>query len=73
MLFEAGEQRSFAYAQQLDREGLRGRAFSASYAPREPQAAASFAAALNDVFDRHQQGGCFTLSYQTTVYLARRL
>jgi SAM-dependent methyltransferase len=71
-LFEAGEQRSFAHAQPLDRDGLLGRAFSASYSPREPQAAASFAAALNDVFDRHQQGGLFTLCYETTVYLGRR-
>jgi hypothetical protein len=72
-LFEVGERQSFPHEQQLDRDGLLGRAFSASYAPREPEAAASFAAALNGVFDRHQQGGLFTLRYQTTVYMARRL
>ena len=71
-LFEAGEQQSFGHAQRLDRDGLLGRAFSASYAPREPRAAAAFAAALHDVFDRYQQDGFFTLCYRTTVYMARR-
>ena len=71
-LFTDAERRVFRHEQALDREGLRGRAFSASYAPREPAAAAAFAAALDAVFDRYQQAGLVPLRYETTVYLARR-
>jgi hypothetical protein len=56
----------------VDEEGLLGRAFSASYAPREPAAAAAFAEELRRVFARHRQGGTVVLRYVTTVYLARR-
>src|SRR5262249_21434403 len=72
LLFTDAESRVFAHRQALDRAGLRGRAFSASYAPREPAAAEAFAAALDAVFDRFQQGGLVTLCYETTVHLARR-
>src|SRR5262249_8786336 len=37
--FEAVERAIFPHRQQVDREGLLGRAFSATYAPREPAAA----------------------------------
>jgi SAM-dependent methyltransferase len=71
-LFTDAESRVFRHEQALDREGVRGRAFSASYAPREPATAAAFAAALDAVFDRFQKGDLVTLCYETTVYLARR-
>jgi SAM-dependent methyltransferase len=58
--------------QEVDEEGLLGRAFSVSYAPREPAAAAAFADALRAVFAAHQRQGRFVLHYQTTVYLGRR-
>jgi SAM-dependent methyltransferase len=71
-LFEAGERVTFSNAQELDEEGILGRAFSASYAPREPAAADAFARALRAVFARFQRDGKMVLRYETTVYLARR-
>ena len=69
---EAVERTVFPHRQQLDRDGLLGRAFSVSYAPREPAAIKVFTAALDAVFDRFQQDGFVTLHYHTTVHLARR-
>ncbi len=71
-LFEEGERVPFRHEQELDEDGLLGRAFSASYAPREPPEAAAFAAALHEVFVRYQHLGRVLLRYETTVYLARR-
>jgi hypothetical protein len=56
----------------MDEAGLIGRAFSASYAPREPGRAAAFTAELRDLFRRWQQRGVVRMSYTTTVYTARR-
>ncbi|HZT80858.1 MAG TPA: class I SAM-dependent methyltransferase [Gemmataceae bacterium] len=71
-LFEAGERVCFPNSQALDEEGMLGRAFSASYAPKEPAAAAGFADALRAVFGRFQQQGQVVLRYATSVYVARR-
>jgi SAM-dependent methyltransferase len=71
-LFQDGSRRTFANAQEVDQEGLLGRAFSASYAPREPDEAERFAAALREVFARHERGGRVVIHYQAAVYLARR-
>ncbi len=71
-LFTDARRVQLAHRQEMDEEGLLGRAFSASYAPREPAAAAAFADALRAVFAAHQQQGRFVLHYQTTIYLARR-
>ncbi|MFO0927726.1 MAG: class I SAM-dependent methyltransferase [Gemmataceae bacterium] len=71
-LYQDGEVRAFAHSQPLDDDGLVGRAFSASYAPREAPHAEAFEKALRDVFARYQRDGVFDLRYVTTVYLARR-
>lgn len=63
---------SFTNEQKMDEDGLLGRAFSASYAPREPVQANAFAAALHDVYARWQRDGAVTLRYETSVYLARK-
>jgi SAM-dependent methyltransferase len=63
---------NFRNAQELDEEGVIGRSFSASYAPREPAAAAEFTAALRRVFAAHQREGRVVLQYVTSVYLGRR-
>ena len=70
--FEGDERVAFRHAQVVDQDGLLGRAFSASYAPREPAEAEAFAAALREVFARFQQDGRVVVRYETTVYLARR-
>ena len=71
-LFEDRSRTVFTNRQDLDEEGALGRAFSASYAPREPAAAEAFARALRMFFAEWQIGGKVTLHYDTTVYLARR-
>jgi SAM-dependent methyltransferase len=71
-LFIDAERVVLHHNQDLDEEGLLGRAFSASYAPREPVAAAAFADSLRKVFAQYQRGGRFVLRYETSVYLARR-
>jgi SAM-dependent methyltransferase len=71
-LFEDGSRTVFANQQPLDEEGLLGRAFSASYAPREPAAAAAFDQALRRFFAEWQGDGKVVLRYETSVYLARR-
>lgn len=70
--FEEGERVTYGHAQVVDQDGLLGRAFSASYAPRDPAEAEAFAAALRDIFARFQQGGRVVVRYETAVYLARR-
>jgi SAM-dependent methyltransferase len=71
-LFQDGERLTFANGQALDEQGLLGRAFSASYAPREPSAAAAFEAALSEVFGRYHQEGGVVVRYVTALFLARR-
>lgn len=71
-LFQDGVFLEFEHEQKLDEEGLLGRAFSASYAPRDPAEATAFADDLRKVFARFQKDGTAILKYQTTMYAARR-
>jgi len=70
-LFQNAERVAFGNEQVLDEEGVHGRAFSASYAPREPAAAAAFATALRQVFARFQADGRVALRYVTSIFVAR--
>jgi len=61
--------RSFPNEHRLDCEGLRGRAMSASYSPSAGHPNyAPMVAALQQLFDAHQQGGQVRFEYQTHVY-----
>jgi SAM-dependent methyltransferase len=71
-LFRNALRRDFAHEQPLDEEGVLGRAFSASYAPRAPAQAEAFAAGLRAVFSRHQQAGKVVLRYVTSVTVGQR-
>lgn len=71
-LFQRHEQRLFRHYQTVDEDGLLGRAFSASYAPRGSAARGRFAAAIGEVFARFQQGGSMPLRYVTSVDVAQR-
>lgn len=71
-LFTDTERLTFAHEQRLDEEGVLGRAFSASYAPREPEAMDAMMQALRDVFHRFEQAGTVCLRYRTTLLLGRR-
>ncbi len=65
---------TFGHWQDLDAEGLIGRAISASYVPREGQAFELLRNGLVRLFERHQDArGRVRLVYVTKVYLARRL
>ncbi len=63
---------AFAYEQNVDEDGLVGRALSASYAPREPAAVATFVDAMRRVYKRFEKAGRAVLRYETSVYLGRR-
>jgi SAM-dependent methyltransferase len=70
-LFQHSGRFTFPNEQRLDVDGLLGRAFSASYAPREPAQAHAFSENLRAVFTRWQHNGVVTLRYETSVYLGR--
>jgi len=71
-LFRNAEVHRFGHEQALDEEGLLGRALSASYAPKEPAAVATFTQELRQAFARFQQRGSVRLVYETSVYLGQR-
>lgn len=71
-LFENAVCRVTFHAQSLDEEGLLGRAFSASFAPKECQASERFAERLRAMFREHSSDGFVRLRYRTTVYQAHR-
>jgi SAM-dependent methyltransferase len=71
-LFRDAQRRFFPYEQNLDEEGVLGRALSASYAPKEPAAVEVFVRSLRSVFGQFENNGRVLLRYTTTLYLARR-
>jgi SAM-dependent methyltransferase len=71
-LFKNAERLVFANEQVLDEDGLLGRTFSASYAPKEPAAVETFAASLRKVFTRYQSEGRVVIRYETSLYLGQR-
>lgn len=71
-LFQDAAQALFPNEQVLDEVGLLGRAFSASYAPREPPQAFRHEGEVRRVFAQYQRGGQVVLRYRTTVFLAQR-
>jgi SAM-dependent methyltransferase len=70
-LFESGVERLVPNFQELDEDGLLGRAFSASFAPKQCQSAARLAMRLRELFAQFAQDGRVRLLYQTTVYQAQ--
>ncbi|MFL5242244.1 MAG: class I SAM-dependent methyltransferase [Gemmataceae bacterium] len=71
-LFQRGERVAFHYEQVVDEEALLGRAFSASYAPRDPQGREAFADSLRKVFTRFAKNGTVAIQYETSLYLAQK-
>jgi SAM-dependent methyltransferase len=72
VLGEGRVRRSVPNEQRLDRDGLRGRVLSASYAPNvgEPGHDAMMLA-LDTLFARHARGGAVLLPYETEVHIGR--
>jgi SAM-dependent methyltransferase len=71
-LYDQCERVVFSNAQLVDEEGLLGRAFSASYAPRIPAEAEAFASALREVFAKFARDSSVLIRYETSVYVGRR-
>jgi SAM-dependent methyltransferase len=71
-LFRQAEQVTFHNHQVLDEEGLLGRAFSVSYAPRAANDRQEWADRLKTVFHHHQRDATVVLRYRTSISLARR-
>lgn len=65
-------EQSFPYAQRFDREGLRGRLLSSSYAPAAGTPGhAPMMQALDRLFEAHQRAGRVAFDYDTRVFLGR--
>ncbi|NER50603.1 MAG: class I SAM-dependent methyltransferase, partial [Symploca sp. SIO1A3] len=70
-LFPQVVHHSFSYQQQLDLEGLIGRANSVSYISREPKAQQQLICGLQELCDRYcDENGFVYMVYMTSVYLA---
>lgn len=64
------EQESFVHEQYFDREGLRGRLLSSSYTPAPGMPGhEAMIAALDRLYDEHQQEGHVAFGYVTRVFL----
>lgn len=70
--FTQAELTHFQNSQELERDSIILRAFSASYAPKESGQANKMKEMLNTVFDRYQTDGRVELKYSVSVYSARR-
>lgn len=63
---------SIPYAQHFDREGLRGRLLSSSYAPAAGTPGhEAMLAALDALFEAHQREGLVTFEYDTRTFVGR--
>jgi SAM-dependent methyltransferase len=71
-LFTDAAVASFPNAQVVDEEGLLGRAFSASYGPKDAVGKERLAARLMALFAECQHSGWAALQYRTVVYHARK-
>lgn len=71
-LYRSAKKTLFKNAQALDEEGLIGRAFSASYAPKEPPMVLQFTQQLKKLFSEFEENGHVVLCYETSVYSGQK-
>jgi hypothetical protein len=72
-LFRETETASFEHTQALGREGLIGRAASASYVSKEPQAFGKLVLLLNTLYETYRNAsGYVVVRYHTGVWRAAR-
>ncbi len=70
-LFPDVRRHTFTYRQELDLEGLIGRAMSVSYLPREGETQQQLISGLKELHNRHcNENGFVYMTYRTSVYLA---
>ena len=72
-LFGGYERRTYRHASWLDVDALKGRAFSASYAPKDDAGRALWAASFDELHARFQIDGLVRLCYETTLHMSRRV
>jgi ubiquinone/menaquinone biosynthesis C-methylase UbiE len=72
-LFESRPRVLFAHDQKLDVDQLIGRAFSASFAPKDATARQQLEAELRDAFAKFQRDGFVVMQYETALFLGRKL
>jgi len=65
------EEMSFPYFQEVDLEGLIGRARSSSYVAHGVTDMPAFEASMRELFERHAQQGRVRIEYETTALLWR--
>ncbi len=70
-LYQERSRHDLASEQVLDEDGLVGRAFSASYAPKQGPAAEGLETGLRQLFRARQHQGQVVLRYRTSIYLGR--
>ena len=69
--FTPARPETFEHAQELDRDGLIGRATSASYVPREGKSYATLVRLLAELYERHRDAhGQVRMKYLTQLFLA---
>lgn len=71
--FKETRRKDFPNPQQLDLEGLLGRARSASYFPRSGQLREDLETAMHRLFEKYQRHGTVVLAHRTEVTLADRV
>ena len=71
-LFHDATRTNFPFFQRVDLNGLIGRAFSASYAPKDGAPADELRAGLTALFERYQRNGYADFQYETSVFIARK-
>lgn len=71
-LFVDAKRTNFKNVHRLDLQGVLGRAFSASYAPRDGAPAERLKQGLTDLFNKLQVDGYVEMHYEVSVYTARR-
>lgn len=70
-IFPNVSRHNFEYRQELDLEGLIGRAMSVSYIPREGEAHEQLISGLTELYNRDRdENGFVQLAYCTSVYIA---
>jgi SAM-dependent methyltransferase len=70
--FRDARRNEFEHCQNVALNELIGRAFSASYAPRDPVLAERAQDDLRQLFRAQEKDGCVVIRYRTSVYVARR-
>jgi SAM-dependent methyltransferase len=71
-LFANPERREFPHSQALDLDGVLGRAFSASFAPKAGDARRELEARLRAAYAEHERDGRATMRYRTVVYVGMK-